>query len=193
MLRRLGIPCEVRPSQLDEAAGAGESAERYVTRLASEKALAVLRASDELVLAADTAVVVDGDILGKPADSAQSLAMLRLLSGRKHQVLTGFALATRGPDSRQPALCHVDLTRTEVVFSSLSENELRWYAATQEGHDKAGAYAIQGFASLFVERIEGSYANVVGLPIADIYQMACRLGLEHLFLRSQSAPEPAAT
>jgi septum formation protein len=117
-----------------------------------------------VVLAADTAVVVDGLILGKPSDRDQARAMLRQLSGRAHEVITGVSLRTRSREL-------VDLATTRVTFAELGPDEVEWYVASGEGLDKAGAYAIQGLAARFIRRIEGSYSNVVGLPIALVHQM----------------------
>jgi nucleoside triphosphate pyrophosphatase len=122
------------------------------------------RAADAVILGADTTVVVDGEILGKPTDHGDSTRMLRRLSGREHQVLTGISLR-RGAFE----LGRVETTR--VWFAPLTDDEVAWYVATGEGRDKAGAYAIQGFASRFVPRIEGSYSNVVGLPVACVREL----------------------
>jgi len=134
-----------------------------------DKALAfVCRDSGALILAADTTVVAGGSILGKPEDDADAVRMLEMLSGCDHEVLTGVALR-RGPD----ILTHVE--RTRVRFLQLSAEEIAWYVATGEPRGKAGAYGIQGLASRFVEQITGSYSNVVGLPVAQVYQLLCRL------------------
>jgi nucleoside triphosphate pyrophosphatase len=124
------------------------------------------------VLAADTVVVISNRILGKPTDRASAQEMLRTLSGREHEVLTAVALIA--PPSRKPL---VEVARTRVRFASLSEAEIGWYVASGEPMDKAGAYAIQGLASRFVERIEGSYSNVVGLPVSLVYRMFARAGV----------------
>lgn len=141
----------------------GEPPEAYAKRLACEKAAEVARREAGVVLAADTVVVVGDEILEKPADEADALRMLRLLSGRGHVVITGIAI-------RHPGGEIIDAERTTVRFSPLSELEIRGYVATGEPMDKAGAYAIQGWASRYVERIEGCYFNVVGLPIARVYR-----------------------
>jgi septum formation protein len=144
---------------VDETPLLNESPVDYVRRLAHAKAHAV---PGELVLGADTVVVVDGRILGKPADSDDAVRMLRLLSGRAHEVVTGICLG---------GVIEHDVTT--VYFSDLTEREIFDYVATGEPMDKAGAYAIQGRASCFVERIEGSYSNVVGLPVAVVYRRLC--------------------
>jgi septum formation protein len=156
LLRNAGIGFRVQAAGVDETPFPGEAPVDYVRRLARAKAAAV---EGELVLGADTVVVVDGQILGKPADSADAVRMLRLLSGRAHEVITGICLAG--------TVAH-DITT--VFFSRISEEEIRDYVASGEPMDKAGAYAIQGRASCFVERIEGSYSNVVGLPVAMVYR-----------------------
>lgn len=165
MLTAAGIPFETHPADVDESLRAGESPLAYVQRVASDKAHVISRVHPRrLILAADTAVVVDARVLGKPVDAADAHRMLRLLSGRAHDVITGLALASdSGID--------VKAETTRVEFADLSDDEIRWYVATGEPMDKAGAYAIQGLASRFVTRIEGSYSNVVGLPIALVYAM----------------------
>jgi len=138
-----------------------------VRRLAAEKsaaALAIVKDPAAVILGADTTVVVDGDILGKPADAAESAEMLRRLSGRAHQVLTGVSLR-RGAFE----IGRVESTTVHVV--PLTADEVAWYVASGEGGDKAGAYAIQGLASRFVQRIDGSYSNVVGLPVACVVEL----------------------
>ena len=168
LLREAGILFRVAPAHIDEAVRVGESPEAYVERLAREKAEAVHTASPgAFVLGADTTVVVDDTILGKPVDRAEAARMLELLAGRSHRVLTGVALL--GP---------ADFTRaavvsTNVTFSRLSDADIAWYVGTGEPLDKAGAYAIQGGASRFVERIDGSFSNVVGLPM-EVVGMWCR-------------------
>jgi septum formation protein len=140
-------------------------------RLACEKALAVAQVRPhDAVLGADTVVVIDGQILGKPADSADAVRMLRMLSGRQHQVITGVALVVGGQ-------WVVDSQITRVTFSEISEREIADYVATGEPMDKAGAYAIQGIASRWIPRIEGDYSNVVGLPVALVYRMLRDNGL----------------
>jgi septum formation protein len=158
-----GIPFTVRVADVDESLLAGESPSAYVQRLAAAKAHAVEASAEETVLGADTTVVIDGDILAKPADVADARRMLAQLSGRRHEVLTGICL-------RQGAHSICEYAATGVVFASLSSEEIDAYVATGEPMDKAGAYAIQGLASKFVERIEGDYFNVMGLPVALVYR-----------------------
>jgi septum formation protein len=163
ILRQAGIPFTVRVADVDESLLAGETAAAYVQRLAESKARAVAGEPGETILGADTTVVVDGEILAKPADAADAHRMLVLLSGRSHQVLTGICL-------RRGAEAECDYAVTTVVFAPLSEQEIAEYVASGEPMDKAGAYAIQGLASKFVERIDGDYFNVMGLPIALVYR-----------------------
>ena len=158
ILRQAGIPFVARPANVDETARPGESPEDYVKRVARDKAMAAGAAPGELVLGADTVVVIDGVILGKPTNSADALRMLGLLAGREHHVLTGICLR-RGDEIL------IDSARTRVWFKPMTPEEIAGYVATGEPMDKAGAYAIQELASKFIERIEGSYTNVVGLPI----------------------------
>lgn len=167
LLRAAGIEFTVRVADVDETLLPGEVPRAYVQRLAQQKAQAVVQAG-ELVLGADTTVVINSDegseIAGKPVDAEDARRMLRQLSGQWHAVLTGVALV-RGVR----VLTNVDVTR--VKFAPLSEEEVNWYVATGEPMDKAGAYGIQGYASRFIEGIEGSYANVVGLPVQMVYRM----------------------
>ena len=155
---------------MDETPRPGEEPGAYVLRLAREKAQAAARPG-ELVLAADTTVVIDGEILGKPRDDEDAGRMLRLLAGREHEVLTGVALFEA--DAGHLA-ARVD--RSGVRMAPLSEAELAWYVATGEPRDKAGAYAIQGLGSLFVEAVSGNYSNVVGLPVPVVYRLFAELG-----------------
>jgi septum formation protein len=159
LLRNAGISFRVHVAEVDETPFPGELPVDYVRRLARAKADAV---AGDLVLGSDTAVVIDGQILGKPVDAEDAARMLRLLSGRSHEVVTGICL--RG---RETWVAHESTT---VLFSHISEKEIQRCVASGEPMDKAGAYAIQGLASCFVERIEGSYSNVVGLPVAMVYR-----------------------
>jgi septum formation protein len=168
VLRDAGIPFVVRAANIPEERRAGESAMDYVRRLAEEKAFAVPINSAEVVLGADTVVAVDDKLLEKPRDSADALRMLRLLSGREHEVITGICLRA---ESRKI----VDTATTRVHFVALTDEELSAYVASGEPMDKAGAYAIQGLASKFIDRIEGDYFNVVGLPVALVYRYSREL------------------
>ena len=166
LLRAAGIDFEVQTADVDEAIARGESPNEYVSRLAEAKARLVYeRDVRRIVLAADTAVVVDADVLGKPLDENDASRMLRRLSGRTHEVLTAISVFHPG----QIVDTRVDTTAVE--FAPLSDADIDWYVSSGEPMDKAGAYAVQGLASRFVTRIEGSYSNVVGLPVALVYQM----------------------
>lgn len=167
ILRLVGWPFEVVAANVDET-GRGEEVSEYVERLACEKAEAVAGArASGLVLGADTVVAVGGQTLGKPVDTEDARRMLRLLSGRWHDVLTGVALVRA--ETRDVLVAH-ELTR--VRFAPMSDDEIDWYVATGEPADKAGAYAVQGRASLFIEEIEGDYWNIVGLPVRLVYKLA---------------------
>jgi len=166
LLARLGHEFEVRTSGADERVLPGESPEQHVRRLAAAKASAAVGA-DELALGADTIVVVDGEILGKPADDAEARSMLARLSGRPHEVWTGVAIAARD-GAGDTARVEARSCRTEVRFRALTAAEIDAYVATGEPADKAGAYAIQGGAAGFVDAVEGDYENVVGLPLGVV-------------------------
>ena len=177
LLSAAGIPFEVRPAHIDEALRAGEDARTYASRVAVDKARAIAgQANGRSVLAADTVVVIDGLVLGKPVDSDDAKRMLRLLSGRSHEVITAVALmSTRRGQSG--AAIDARIESTVVEFAPLDTAEIDWYVATGEPADKAGSYAVQGLASRFVTRIEGSYSNVVGLPMALVYAMCTQAGI----------------
>ena len=187
LLRAAGFDFEIVATDIDERLRPDEPPAAFVRRLAAEKSAAGLaqvrpaeagryvrevgnageadvasgfsRTDDLVVLGADTAVVVDGEVLGKPRDDHAAAAMLARLSGRRHEVLTGVSLRTSTAEAGF-------VEATTVEFSQLSDAEIAWYVASGEGRDKAGAYAIQGLAARFIPRIEGSYSNVVGLPLA---------------------------
>jgi len=169
ILAQAGLPFIVRVSGVEEIRNAAETPEEYVSRLASQKAHAALESPEEYVLAADTVVVVDGDVLEKPRSVEEAGAMLGRLSGRSHAVLTGVCLLHAGAEQAR-------VESTQVYFSPLSEREIHDYCASGEPMDKAGAYAIQGLASKFIERIEGCYFNVVGLPISLVYRLLREAG-----------------
>jgi septum formation protein len=163
ILRDAGIPFVVRPADVPEERRPDEAASDYVRRLAEEKAGAVPMGPGEVVLGADTVVVFDGEVLEKPRDSGDAARMLGLLSGREHEVITGICL-------RSVAGKIVDIASTRVRFLALTPAEIDEYVASGEPMDKAGGYAIQGLASKFIDRIEGDYFNVVGLPVALVYR-----------------------
>ncbi len=173
LLAALGIVFEVAGADLDESIAADETVEEHVLRLAGQKAWAISsRNPDAVVLGADTIVVIDGLVLGKPTDETDAVRMLGLLSGRTHEVLTGIAVV---PPQNENAYAQV--VRTAVVMRALDPNELSAYVATGEPMDKAGAYAVQGMASAFITRIEGSYTNVVGLPTTEVIGLLITLGV----------------
>ena len=163
ILRQAGFEFTVRAADVDETPLGGERPEDYVRRLAEVKALAVPRHPGEVVLGADTTVVIGGEMLAKPADKADALRMLRLLSGRKHEVLTGICLV-------RDAGVVLDWAATAVWFIEMKDREIEEYVASGEPMDKAGGYAIQGLASKFIPKIEGCYFNVVGLPVSLVYR-----------------------
>ena len=174
LLRRIGIEPEVRPADVDETPFAHEAAGDLVARLSAAKAAVVAAAvPGALVIAADTEVVVDGRILGKPADPAGARAMLQLLSGREHVVVTGVHL-------RLAEATAAGVERTAVRFRPLTDREIDAYVAGGEPFGKAGGYAIQGAGGAFVEAITGSDTNVVGLPLATVVRLASELGVELL-------------
>ena len=183
LLRAAGYDFEIAVADVDERTRTGETPAAYVRRLAADKSAAAMMMyvgsgfsrtdggppegrprENILILGADTTVVVDSEILGKPRDDDEAAAMLRRLSGRRHDVLTGVSI-------RQGAHEVGRVDSTAVWFSPLTKEDIAWYVASGEGRDKAGAYAIQGLASRFIPRIEGSYANVVGLPVAVVAEL----------------------
>jgi septum formation protein len=168
LLTAAGIAFEVLAADIDETPRVNESPLAYVERLAIEKARAVLalRPGAE-ILGADTTVTIGGEILGKPTDDQDAIRMLRKLSGAVHDVHTGVALV-----SARRVRSAVETTR--VWFATMTDEDISWYVATGEPVDRAGAYAIQGFASRFIPRIEGSYSNVVGLPVALVSSILSR-------------------
>lgn len=180
LLEGLGLRFAIRATDVDETPRPGEAPDAYVLRLAREKAQAAGRA-DELVLAADTTVVVDGEILGKPRDDADAKRMLHRLAGHEHEVLTGVAVL----DVTEPSRGRIatGFERSVVRMAPLTTKEVAWYAATGEPRDKSGAYAIQGLGSLFVEAIFGNYTNIVGLPIPTVYRLFAELGYDLKALR----------
>lgn len=172
LLAVLGIVFEVVPADMDESIAAGESVGEQVIRLAGQKAWAIsCKNPDAVVLGADTIVVVGDIVLGKPADEKDAARMLGLLSGRTHEVLTGIAVVV--PQSQD---AYAQVVRTAVVMRGIEPLEIAAYVATGEPMDKAGAYAVQGMASAFITRIEGSYTNVVGLPTTEVIDLLLMLG-----------------
>jgi septum formation protein len=185
LLSAAGFVFERLAVEVDERLRQHETPSEYVRRLAMEKSARALelveRSTDDgpaeaghyVVLGADTAVVVDGRILGKPIDDGDGAAMLRQLSGRSHEVLTGLSLRGTGWERGE-------VTATTVEFAAITDADIAWYVESGEGRDKAGGYAIQGLASRFIPRIEGSYSNVVGLPIAAVHALLAEIALRPL-------------
>ncbi len=164
LLRLTGIDFEAMPSGIDEAFRRGETPREHALRLSEEKALAVARTyTDCWVLGADTIVVAAGEILGKPGSVDEAKEMLKKLSGREHEVFTGFTVArqTKG-------LLIREVVETKVLFRKIAGDEMDWYAGSEEPYDKAGAYAVQGMGALFIREIRGSYTNVMGLPLCEV-------------------------
>jgi septum formation protein len=165
LLDLIGVPHVVTPADIDETRRPQEAGRSYVARLAKEKALAIWKAHTDLpVLAADTTVDVGGTILEKPESEEDAIRMLRLLSGRTHEVHTGVCVISVGSPQ-------VTVSSTEVVFRDLSETEMRAYWKSGEPQGKAGAYAIQGYGAVFIARVSGSFTGVMGLPLFETAQM----------------------
>jgi septum formation protein len=185
LLRAAGVAITVQPTNIPETPKDGEAPRACAERLAREKAWMVFKERpNDFVLGADTIVVVEGKILGKPRDAADAARMLRLLSGRTHEVTTGVCLmgpkATSTPPESPKGEATLGDTRSEttlVTMNELSDEEIKTYIETGEPMDKAGAYAIQGMASRWIPRIEGDYSNVVGLPVALVYRMLRERGV----------------
>jgi septum formation protein len=177
LLAQLGVPFEVRPADVDETPVPGEAAADLVRRLAVSKAQAALVAAledDLVVLAADTVVVLDGEVLGKPVDAADAARMLRALSGSRHEVLTGVAVAGSHGTS---ASLDVQVVTTSVHMGEWTDEQIAAYVASGEPMDKAGSYAIQEVGDRFVRSIDGPFDNVVGLPMAVTRQMLADAGI----------------
>jgi septum formation protein len=173
LLSQIGVPFIVVAPAIDETLRPGETPREYVTRLAQEKALAIRGAGQQLpVLAADTTVVVDGEIFGKPRDREEGVYMLRALAGRAHEVLTAVALASsRGVDTR--------LSSSSVRFRTISREECLAYWETGEPRDKAGGYGIQGFGAVFIESLSGSHSGVMGLPLFETGELLRAAGIRY--------------
>jgi septum formation protein len=174
ILTALGISFEKDVPRLEERLGAGETAERAASRLAAEKAAEVAaRRPGRWILAADTLVLLEGEILGKPASESDAARMLRRLAGREHRVVTAVRLR-QGADPGREVVEH-----SSVRIAPMTEEEVRWYVSTREPMDKAGAYAVQGLGARFIEAVSGSYTNVMGLPARAVYRLI------------REAPDPA--
>lgn len=186
MLERLGIPIAVQPSDCDETVLPGETPEAHVVRLSRAKAAEVAKRDDvpgRWYIGSDTVVVCDDAILGKPQDEADAVRMLRLLAGRTHRVVSGYAVLDRQSDTEI-----AEAITTRVTFRQLTDAEIARYIASGEPADKAGAYAIQGLGAAFVARIDGSYTSVVGLPLCETVAALEQLGAVTLFAH---LPNPA--
>ena len=181
ILASLGIPFDVDPAHVDETPLPGEAPDDMAARLASAKAAAVAaRRPGAWILGADTAVVLEDGMLGKPADDADAARMLGLLSGREHRVVTGICLLRDASPGR------TEVEWSAVRFAPLSAEEIAWYVATGEPRDKAGAYAVQGMGARFIERVEGSFTNVMGLPARSVYRLLTETRNSWLALPSPS-------
>ena len=173
LLTLVGIPHEVRPADIDESYLAGETPRAPAERLARTKA-ATIASDDAVTIGSDTIVVVDGDVLGKPRDDDHAFEMLKRLSGRSHVVMTGIAVDWRGSISS-------DVVEVGVTFRELADDEIRAYIATREPMDKAGAYGIQGYGATIVERVDGDYFAVMGLPVERMIGLLRDVGLKYRF------------
>jgi septum formation protein len=175
LLDLVGIVHEVLPADINEDVRAGEPADAYTERLAREKAVVIAaRHPEATVIAADTTVVVDGDILGKPADAADARAMIRRLAGRSHTVLTALAVAHGGRVESA-------VESVGVTFRPLTDEEITQYVATGEPMDKAGAYGIQGWGATIVERVDGDYFSVMGLGLRRLVDLLARHGIRYAY------------
>jgi len=179
LLTQIGISFDVLAVDIDETVNNNESAQEYVVRLANEKALAGWNAENHIkkpVLGSDTAVVINGEILGKPKNKEDARRMVQLLSGNTHQVMTAVALASKGLNTTEPELSNV-LSVSEVTFKRLSPDEVTNYVNSGECNDKAGAYAIQGMAAAFITHLSGSYSGVMGLPLYETVELLNNAGI----------------
>jgi septum formation protein len=173
LLTRIGVTFTVRAPDIDESPDNGEVPVDYVRRVATAKAAAVAAATDELVIAADTTVDLESQILGKPVDDRDAASMLRRLSGRTHRVHTGVAVRRNGQEL-------AEVCTTLVTFAALDEAAIQWYVSTGEPMGKAGAYALQGAGAALVESVHGSVSNVIGLPMHVVIELASRTGVNLL-------------
>jgi len=187
LLAALGLAFTVRPADIDETPRPREAPRDYVERLAEEKAVAQAEPG-EVILAADTSVILDGEILGKPEDAADGRRLLGRLAGREHVVLSGVALhrpADGADGDAGRTLSHVEESRVRIA--ALTPEEIAWYVATGETMDKAGGYAIQGLGAIYVEGVHGDYTTVVGLPLPAPYRLFQALGLDLRAFRSEES------
>lgn len=182
LLRQAGLSFRVVPSSIDETSVATSSPETYVRMLSEAKAQDVAaKYPDKWVIGADTIVLKDGTILGKPGSRAEARTMLKRLSGQTHQVLTGYAICCRTQKKS-----FSETIKTDVLFKTLTDEEIEWYIHTREPFDKAGAYAIQGLGTFLVKRINGSYTNVVGLPVCEVIEFLIKEKVIGLDVKKQN-------
>jgi len=182
LLASIGLEFEVIPSAVPEVRAAGESPEEYVARLSREKAAAIAaKHGDRWIIAADTTVLLGEELLEKPLDAADARRMLATIAGKTHIVYTGVTLQNAGGGYHDTRVAE-----SEVRMLPLSEREIEWYVATGEPLDKAGAYAVQGIGAMFIDSVHGSYTNVVGLPLALLYEMLKRAGIDPLAAAGRS-------
>jgi septum formation protein len=171
LLEIMGIPFDVRPGNIDETFRRGEAPREHVLRLSEAKALLAARCHPNAwVLGADTIVVVAGEVLGKPGSPAEATRMLEKLSGREHEVLTGFSIVRQDRGVRVR-----EVVGSSVLFRAVADDEMAWYTGTGEPYDKAGAYAVQGMGGCFIREIRGSFSNVVGLPLCEVVDALKRI------------------
>jgi septum formation protein len=179
LLKSIGFEFDVMPSHIPEKRAEGETPEEYVARLSREKARAIAeKHPDRWVVAADTTVVLGDQVLEKPADDADAKRMLSAIAGDTHVVFTGVTLRRI-----EPAYADTHVTSTEVRMLPMTPRDIDWYVATGEPRDKAGAYAAQGLGGMFIDSIHGSFTNVVGLPLASLFQMLRKAGIDPLYNR----------
>lgn len=172
LLELAGLSFDVIPGDVDEAFQEGETPEDHVIRLSREKALAVsARHPEAWVLGADTIVLINGDILGKPRTKDEAKGMLGKLNGRAHRVITGFTIL-----KKETGAAVSDAVESTVVFKDMSPDEIEWYAGTEEPYDKAGGYAVQGRGASLIREVRGSYTNVVGLPLCEVVDALRKIG-----------------
>ena len=166
LLRSVGLKFKIIPAHINEICLAGESPRQHVTRLARDKAMVIAKKYPEAwVLGADTIVVIDGIVLGKPENKTQARKMLQKLSGREHKVFTGFTIAHVAAE-----IYRTKVIQSAVQFKTISPKEMDWYVASDEPYDKAGGYAVQGQGACFIRSIRGSYTNVIGLPLCEVLE-----------------------
>jgi septum formation protein len=179
LLRLMGLHFDIMPGNIDETFRPAETHREHVLRLSEEKALSVARSHpDAWALGADTIVVVAGELLGKPGSPTEATKMLEKLSGREHEVITGFSIVRQDPEVRVR-----EVVESSVLFREITADEMAWYTGTGEPYDKAGAYAVQGMGGCFVRKIRGSCTNVVGLPLCEVVEALKRVGA--IFFRNE--------